>query len=87
MAEMSKETFTLEHSTQSMSQFTIEPDALESETSADELSQDMSQDFSFSHNRLKRESEKRSSNSDIKVRFKKSYSEASSRSCSRGRLS
>ena len=83
---ISKETSTLEPSTQSMSQSTIEPDALESEISADELSQDMGQGSSFSHKRLKREPEKPSSNPDLKARPKKSYSRASSRSHSRGRL-
>jgi len=74
---MPKETSVLESSTHSMSQSTIEPVALESETSADELS----------HKRLKREPEKRSSNSDLKIRPKKSYSGATSRSRSRGRRS
>jgi len=83
---MPRETSTLEPSTQSMSHSTIEPDAVESGTSADELSQDVGQGSSLSRKRLKREPEKRSSNPDLKVRLKKSYSGASSRSRSRGRL-
>jgi len=84
---MHKETSILESSAHSVSQSTIEPVALESETSADELSQDVGQGSSFSHKRLKREPEKRSSNPDLKARLKKSYSGADIRSRSRGRLS
>lgn len=84
---MLRDASTLEHSTQSMSQSTIKLNAPESETSADELSQDVGQGSSLSHKRLKREPEKRSSNPDLKARPKKSYSGANSRSRSRGRLS
>ncbi len=84
---MSKETSTLESSSHSMSQFTIEPNPLESETSADELSQDVGRGSSLSNKRLKREPAKRSSNPDLKIRPKKSYSGANSRSRSRGRRS
>ena len=87
-----KETSSLEPSTHSVSQSTIEPNAPESETSADELSQDVGrQDVgrgsSLSNKRLKTEPEKRSSNPDLRIRSKKSYSGANSRSRSRGRLS
>ncbi len=84
---MPKETSTLESSTHSMSQSTIEPVAPESETSADERSQDVGRGSSLSNKRLKRELEKRSSNSDLKIHPKKSYSGVNSRSRSRGRLS
>ncbi len=84
---MPKETSILESSARSVSQSTIELDALESETSADELSQDISQGSSLSYKRLKREPEKRSSNPDLKTHPKRSYSGANSRSCSRDRLS
>ncbi len=84
---MPRDASTLEPSTHSMSQSTFEPDAPESETSADELSQDVDQDSSLSRKRLKREPEKHSSNPDLKIRPKKSYSGANSRSRSRGRLS
>jgi hypothetical protein len=84
---MPKETSTLEPSTHSMSQSTTGPDAAESETSADELSQDVGRGSSLSNKRLKREPEKRSPNPDLKTRTKKSYSGANSRSRSRGRLS
>ena len=84
---MPKDTSTLEPSTHSMSQSSIGPNALESETSADELSQDVGRVSSLSNKRLKREPEKRSSNPDLKTRPKKSYSGANSRSRSRGRLS
>ena len=77
----------MESSNYSMSQSTVEPVTLESEISADELSQDISRGSSLSNKRLKREPEKRSSNSDLKTRPKKSYSAANSRSRSRGRLS
>ncbi len=63
---MPSETSTLETSTHSMSQSTIEPVALESETSADELAQDVGQGSSLSLKRLKGEPEKRSSNPDLK---------------------
>ena len=79
-----KETSTLE-SSHSMSQSTIEPMALETETSADELSQDVGQGSSLSHKRLKREPENRSSNPNLRLRPEKSYSGANSRSRSRGR--
>jgi hypothetical protein len=81
------ETSTLEPSTYSISQSTIDADSPESETSADELSQDVGPASSLSRKRLKREPEKRSSNPDLKTRMKKSYSGANSRSRSRGRLS
>ena len=84
---MPKETSTLEPSAQSISQSTMEPGAPESETSADELSQDVGPGSSLSHKRLKREPKKRSSNPDLKMRPKKSYSGTNSRSRSRGRLS
>ena len=82
-----KETPSLEPSTHSVSQSTTYPDTPDSETSADELSQDVGRGSSLSNKRLKRELEKRSSNPDLKVRPKNSYSGASSRSRSRGRLS
>jgi hypothetical protein len=81
------ETSTLEPSTYSISQSTIDADSPESETSADELSQDVGPDSSLSRKRLKREPEKRSSNPDLKTRTKKSYSGANNRSRSRDRLS
>lgn len=81
------ETPSLEPSTHSVSQATIQPDAPESETSADELSQDVGRCSCLSNKRLKREPEKRSSNSDLRYRSKKSDLEANSRSRSRGRLS
>ncbi|MCJ1402237.1 hypothetical protein MMC11_005457 [Xylographa trunciseda] len=84
---MPKETTILEPPADSMSRSSIGPDAVESETSADELSQDVGRGPSLSNKRLKRESEKRSSNPELKVRSKKSYSGANSRSRSRGRLS
>ena len=80
------ETSTLEPSTHNMSQSTMGPGTPESETSADELSQDVGQGSSLSRKRLKREPEKRSSNPDIKVHPKNGYSGANSRSRSRGRL-
>ncbi len=83
---MPKETSTLEPSTQSTSQSTIEPDTLGSETSADELSQDVDRVSSLSNKRLKREPEKRSSNPDLRFGSKKSNLGANSRSRSRGRL-
>ena len=81
-----KETSTLEPSTHSMSQSTVGPDAVESETSADELSQDVGPSSSFSNKRLKREAEKRSSYPDLKIRPKKGHSGGNDRSRSRGRL-
>jgi len=84
---MPRETSTLEPSTHSMSQSTIGLGVLESETSADELSQDVGRGSSLSNKRLKREPEKRSFNPDLKKRPKMSYSGANSRSPSRGRLS
>ncbi len=84
---MPKDTSTLEPSTQSTSQSTIEPDILGSETSADEPSQDVDRVSNLSNKRLKREQEKRSSNSDPRYRSKKSDLGANSRSRSRGRLS
>jgi hypothetical protein len=83
---MPRDAFTLEPSTHSMSRSSIEPDAPESETSADELSQDVGQGSGLSHKRLKREPEKHSSNPVLKIRPKKSYSGANSRPRSRGRL-
>ena len=50
-----------------MSQFITEPVTLESDTSADELSQDLSQGSSLSYKRLKKELEKRSYNLDLKI--------------------
>jgi len=82
---MAKELSNLESSTHSMSQSTVERVTLESETSADELSQDVGRGSGLSNKRLKREPEKRSSNPDLKARSKKSYSGANSRSCSSGR--
>lgn len=79
-----RETSTLEPSSHSMSQSTMDPDAPESETSVDELSQDVGPGSSHSRKRLKRNPEKRSSNSDMKIHAKKSYSGAKSRSRSRG---
>lgn len=64
---MPRYTSTLEPSTHSMSQFITEPVALESETSADDLFQDLSQGSSLSYNRLKKELEKRSYNPDLKI--------------------
>jgi len=84
---MPRETSTLEPSTHSMSQSTIGLGVLESETSADELSQDVGRGSSLSNKRLKREPEKRSFNPDLKKRPKMSYSGANSRSPSRDRLS
>jgi len=84
---ISKETSNLESSSHSMSQSTVELIVLESETSADELSQDVSRGCSLSNKRRKREPEKRSSNPDLRIRLKKSYPGANSRSRSRGRLS
>jgi len=85
--DMPRETSTLEPSLHSMSQSTIEMVALESETSADELSQDVSRGSSLANKRRKREPEKHSSNPDLRIRPKKTYSGANSRSRSRGRLS
>ncbi|KAL9123877.1 MAG: hypothetical protein Q9217_006736 [Psora testacea] len=87
LIDMPMEASTLGSSSHSMSQSTTEPVFLESETSADELSQDVIQGPSLFHKRLKREPEKRSSKSDLRTRPKKSYSAANSRSRSRGRLS
>lgn len=84
---MPKDISNLESSSHSMSRSTIEPDVLESETSADELSQDVSRGSSLSNKRRKRDPEKRSSNPDLRIRPKKSYSGANGRSRSRGRLS
>ncbi len=81
---MPRDASTLEAFTHSMSQSSIEPDASESETSADELFQDVSQGSGLFHKRLKKESEKHSFNPVLKIRLKKSYSEANSRSRSRG---
>lgn len=83
---ITKETSTLESSTHSMSQSTVGPDAVESETSADELSQDVGPSSRFSNKRLKREAEKRSSYPDLKIRPKKGHSGGNDRSRSRGRL-
>ncbi len=80
-----RDTSNLELSTYSM-QSTIEPDALESETSADELSQDVDKASSLLYKRLKRVPQKRAPKSDLKCRPKKSSSEANCRSRSRNRL-
>ena len=78
---MPRETSTLESSGHSMqSQSTNGPAALESETSADELAQDMSEGSSFSHKRLKRGSAKRHSRLGPKKCPKKGYSGADGRS-------
>lgn len=86
VSDMLKETSTLESSTHSMSQSTIEPVAPESETLMNKLFQNVGWGFSLFNKHLKRELKKRSSNPDLKIRLKKSYSEVNSRSCSRGRL-
>lgn len=79
--EMPRETSTLESSGHSLrSQSTNRPATLESETSADELAQEMSEGSSFSNKRLKRGSAKRHSGLDPKKRPKKGYSGASGRS-------
>lgn len=62
------------------SQSTNGPATLESETSADELAQDMSEGSSFSNKRLKRGSAKIHPRLDPKKRAKKGYSGASGRS-------
>jgi len=83
-----KETSTLESSGHSMlSQSTNGPATLESETSADELAQDMSEGSSFSNKRLKRGSSKRHSRLVQKKRPKKGYSRADGRSDSSARNS
>jgi len=84
---MLNETSTLESSTYRMSQPSIEPITLESETSADELSQEVGQGSRLSHKRQKREPGKRSSNPALKTRPTKMCSGANSRSRSRGRRS
>ena len=73
VTDMARDTSALEASPH---QPTVEPLTPESETSADELSQDVSQRFSLSHKRLKRELEKH-------IPPKKSYSGAKSRSQSK----
>ena len=75
MINIPKETSTLEPSTHSISQSTIGPDTVESETSADELSQDFGPSSSFSNKRLIREAGKRSSYPDLKICFKKGHLE------------
>ncbi len=57
---MLNETSTLESSTYRMSQPSIEPITLESETSAEELSQEVGQGSRLSYKRQKREPGKRS---------------------------
>lgn len=84
---MLKETSTLEPSIHSTSQLSIEPITLDSETSADELSEEVGQGSRLSYKRLKSEPERRSSDPDLKLRPKKSCSGAYSRSRSRGRRS
>lgn len=81
VTDMPKEESTLESSSCSMSQSTTEPVVLESEKSADELSQDMGRYSRPSNKRLKREPEKCSSN----LRPEKSHPEnnRSSRSTDR----
>ena len=56
--DMARDTSAFEPSTHGMYQSTVEPLTPESETSADELSQDVSQGSSLSHWRLKREPKK-----------------------------
>ncbi|KAL9608152.1 MAG: hypothetical protein Q9167_007004, partial [Letrouitia subvulpina] len=82
-----KETSNLESSTHSMSQSTAEQAVLDSETSADELSQDYDRVPSLSNKRLKSEPEKRPSTPNLKTRIKKSYSRTNGRSRGRGRPS
>ena len=83
-----KETSTLESSGHSMlSQSTNGPAILESETSADELAQDMSEGSSSSNKHLKRGSAKSHSRLDPKKRPKKAYSGADGRSGSSARYS
>lgn len=83
-----KETSSLESSGHSMqSQSTNGPAALASETSADELAQDMSESSSHSHKRLKRGSAKRHSRLAGKKRPKKGYSSADVRSGESARCS
>ena len=83
MADIRKETSTLEPSAHSMSQSTIAPVVVESETSADELSRPGSR---FSNKRLKGASGRRSFTPDLKKRSKTGLSGAYSRSRSRGWL-
>jgi len=84
---IAQEMSTLESSDHSMlSQSTAAPVALESETSADELAQDMSEVPSLFQGRLKRGRDKRHSTTDSKKR-KKSYSGADGRSDSSARCS
>lgn len=78
---MPRETSTSESSGHSLrSQSTKRTATLESEISAEELAQDMSEGSSFSNKRLKRGSAKRHSGLDSKKRPKNGYSEASGRS-------
>lgn len=78
---MPRETSTLKSTGHSMqSQSTNGPAASESETSTDELAQDMSEESSFSNKRLKRGLAKRNSRLYPKKRPKKSYSKADVRS-------
>lgn len=84
---IAREMSTLESSDHSMlSQSTAAPVALESETSADELAQDMSEGPSLSQGRLKRGRDKRHSRTDSRKR-KKGYSGADGRSDSSARCS
>jgi hypothetical protein len=72
-----QETSTLESSGQSMlSQSTNDPAVLESETSADELTLEVSANANHPHKRLKRVPEKHHSRSDPKRHSKKSSSRA-----------
>ncbi len=74
---MPRETSTLESSGQSMlSQSTNDPAVLESETSADELTLEVSANANHPHKRLKRVPEKHHSRSDPKRHSKKSSSRA-----------
>ncbi|KAL8700904.1 MAG: hypothetical protein Q9201_005199 [Fulgogasparrea decipioides] len=85
---MGRETSTLESSAHSMqSQSTNGPTALESETSADELAQDISKGSSFSNKHLKRGSARRRFRLDPKKRPKKGYSGADGRSDNSSRCS
>lgn len=68
------------------SHFTTELVALKSETSIDELAQDMSEDLSLSQGRLKRGREKRHSRTDSRKRHQ-GYSGADDRSDSSARYS
>ena len=79
VTDMPTEASTLESSSHSMSQSTTEPIVLESETSADELAQDMSEGPSLSQERLRRGRDKHHSRTDSRKR-KKGYPGADGRS-------